>query len=38
MEKVIAKNFYRRLGLSFTEHANWSIVDCVNHARGRVGE
>ncbi len=34
MEKLIAKNLYRRLGLNFTEHANWSIVDYVNHARG----
>ncbi len=34
MEKLIAKNLYRRLGLNFTEHANWSIVDYVNHAMG----
>ncbi len=33
MEKLIAKNLYSRLGLNFTEHANWSIVDYVNHAR-----
>jgi len=36
VEKLIAKNLYSRLGLNFTEHANWSIVDYVNHAR-RVG-
>jgi len=36
MEKLIAKNLYRRLGLSFTEHADWTIVDYVNHAK-RVG-
>jgi hypothetical protein len=36
MEKIIAKNLYSRLGLDFTEHANWSIVDYVNHVR-RVG-
>lgn len=34
IEKLIAKSLYRRLGLNFTEHANWSIVDYVNHARG----
>jgi hypothetical protein len=34
MEKLIAKNLYRRLGLNFTEHANWTVVDYVNHARG----
>ncbi|MGB9024301.1 MAG: hypothetical protein WCC94_12830 [Candidatus Bathyarchaeia archaeon] len=33
MEKLIAKNLYRRLGLSFVEHANWNIVDYVNHAK-----
>lgn len=33
MEKLIAKNLYRRLGLSFMEHANWSIVDYVSHAK-----
>jgi len=36
MEKLIAKNLYSRVGLDFTEHANWSIVDYVNHVR-RVG-
>jgi hypothetical protein len=38
MEKLIAKNLYRRLGLNFTEHANWSIVDYVNHAKARVSD
>ena len=33
MEKLIAKNLYSRLGLNFTEHANWIIVDYVNHAK-----
>jgi hypothetical protein len=37
MEKLIAKN--RRLGLDFREHANWSIVDYVSHAKKAwVGE
>ena len=39
MEKLIAKNLYHRLGLDFGEHANWSIVDYVSHAKkARVGE
>ena len=33
MEKLIARNLYRRLGLDFTEHANWTVVDYVNHAK-----
>jgi hypothetical protein len=36
MEKLIAKNLYSRLGLNFTEHANSTLVDYVNHAK-RVG-
>jgi len=33
MEKLIAKNLYRPLELNFTEHADWDIVDYVNHAK-----
>jgi hypothetical protein len=33
MEIVIAENLYRRLRLNFAEHANWNIVDYVNHAK-----
>jgi hypothetical protein len=33
MEKLIAKNLYSRLGLSFTEHANWTLADYVNHVK-----
>lgn len=33
MEKLIAKNLYTRLGLKFIEHANWTLVDYVNHAK-----
>jgi len=33
MEKLIAKNLYSRLGLNFVEHANWTLVDYVNHAK-----
>jgi hypothetical protein len=39
MERLIAKNLYRGLGLDFMEHANWNIVDYVNHAKkARVGD
>lgn len=34
MEELIAKNLYRQPGLNFAEHANWSMVDYVNYARG----
>ena len=33
MEKLIARNLYTKLGLNFTEHANCTLVDIVNHAR-----
>lgn len=33
MEKLIAKNLYSRLGLNFTEHDSWTLVDYVNHAK-----
>ena len=33
MEKLIAKNLYNTLGLDFTEHQNWTLVDYVNHAK-----
>jgi len=39
MERLIAKSLYRGLGLDFMEHANWNIVDYVNHAKkARVGD
>jgi len=38
MEKLIAKNLYRRLELEFMEYANWNIVDYVKHAKARVGD
>jgi hypothetical protein len=33
MEKIIAKNLYTSLGLKFTEHATWTLVDYVNHTK-----
>ena len=33
MEKLIAKSFYSRLELNFTEYDGWTLIDYVNHAR-----
>ena len=33
IEKLIAKNFYRRLGVSFTENKSWTLVDYVTNTR-----
>jgi len=33
LEKMIVKNLYSRVGLSFTERQNWTLVDYVNHAK-----
>lgn len=33
MEKIIAKSFYTRLGMNFTEHANCTLMDYVNHVK-----
>jgi hypothetical protein len=33
VERIIAKNLYRIIGLDFTEHDNWTLVDYVNHAK-----
>ena len=39
VEKLIAKNLYSRLGLNFTAHENWILVDYVNHAKkGEVSD
>lgn len=31
MEKLIAKNLCTRLGLNFTERADWTLIDYVNN-------
>jgi len=31
--KIIAKNLYGRLGLTFNEHENWTLVDYVNDVK-----
>jgi hypothetical protein len=33
MERLIAKNLFSRLGLNFTRHDGWTLVDYVNHAK-----
>ena len=37
MEKLIARGLYRHLGLSFTEHDGWTLIDYVNHAKASAG-
>jgi len=32
MERLIAKNLYSRLGINFTEHAGWTLVEYVDYA------
>jgi len=36
MDRVIAKNLYSRLGLSFVSREDWSLVDYVNHVKERM--
>jgi hypothetical protein len=39
IERLIAKNFYSRLDLDFTEHNDWTIVEYFDHAKtARGGE
>jgi hypothetical protein len=37
MEKLIVRNLYRRLGLSFEKNEVWALVDYVNHAKESAG-
>jgi hypothetical protein len=37
LERVIAKNLYSRLGLSFVKHEDWTLVDYVDHAKKSAG-
>lgn len=34
IERLIAKNLYKRLGLNFTEHKDWTLLDYVTHTNG----
>jgi len=38
MERLIAKNLYSRLGINFAEHAHWTLVEYVEHAKKATGE
>jgi hypothetical protein len=33
MERMIAKRLYSRVGLSYVNREDWSLVDYVNHAK-----
>jgi len=33
IEKLIAKNLYNRLGLEFTEHDSWTLIDYASHVK-----
>jgi len=37
MEKLIAKNLYSRLGISFAERADWTLVEYVDYAKKATG-
>jgi hypothetical protein len=37
MERVIAKNLYSRLGQSFVNHGDWTLIDYVGDLKGSVG-
>ena len=37
MQRLIAKNLHRRLGLNFEEHRDWMLADYVNHAKKATG-
>jgi hypothetical protein len=33
MERMIAKHLYSRVGLSYVNREDWSLIDYVNHAK-----
>jgi hypothetical protein len=33
VERLIAKNLYQRLGLNFTSHPEWTLIEYVDHAK-----
>jgi len=37
VERLIAKNLYRKLGLNFIPRDNWTIVHYVEHSKKSVG-
>lgn len=36
LERLIAKNLYNQLGLSFRGYANWSLIDYVDDVKKRI--
>jgi len=36
MERIIAKNLYSRLGLSFVSREDWTLIDYVSHVKERM--
>nr|MDO8133463.1 hypothetical protein [Candidatus Njordarchaeum guaymaensis] len=36
VEKLIARKLYGMLGLSFTDHENWTLIDYVNDGKKRM--
>jgi len=37
LERVIAKNLYKRLKLNFVEHEGWTLIDYVKDAERLTG-
>jgi hypothetical protein len=33
VERLIARNLYQRLGLNFTPHPEWTLIEYVDHAK-----
>jgi len=33
VERLIAKNLYQKLGLNFTPHPEWTLIEYVDHAK-----
>jgi len=33
LERLIVKNLYQRLGLKFTPHPEWTLIEYVDHAK-----
>jgi hypothetical protein len=33
VERLLARNLYQRLGLNFTPHPEWTLIEYVDHAK-----
>lgn len=38
VERLIVKDFYKRLDLNFVDHNNWTLVEYFDHAKKAKGE